>query len=139
MNKVPQYIVAGLVATSLIGSTFAFAAGGNNASEKTASENAANAPLTSSLTIDQVSQLALQAQPGTIEEIELKRRDGKTVYKVETKTDKGDVKILLDANSGEILAMKADDEKRGGKRDGKRGHHKKRGHHRGHDCDRDEG
>ena len=100
MNTVSKFIAAGLVATGLAGGTLAYAA----------TDKANKAPLTSDLTIEQVSAIALKAQPGTIEEIELERKDGKVVFEVEVKTDKGEVEVLVDATSGQVLAMEADDD-----------------------------
>jgi len=101
MKKTTAKIIAAtLIATGLAGTSLAVAA------QNTAPE----APLQSDLSISQVSEIALGAQAGTIEEIELEREGGKAVFEVEIKTDTGEVEVMIDAATGDVLSMEQDDD-----------------------------
>lgn len=57
-------------------------------------------------------RLALAAAPGTIDEIELERKNGKLVYEVDIDQGRDDVDVWIDAYSGKVLAVKGDDDYR---------------------------
>lgn len=99
MKKTTAKIFAAtLIAAGLTGTSLAVAA------------QTSEAPLQSDLSIAQVSEIALGAQAGTIEEIELENEDGKAVFEVEIKTETGEVEVMIDAATGEVLAMEQDDD-----------------------------
>eukprot|EP00903_Cladosiphon_okamuranus_P002099 g2097.t1 len=99
MKKTTAKIFAAtLIATGLAGTSLAVAA------------QTSETPLQSDLSIAQVSEIALGAQAGTIEEIELENEDGKAVFEVEIKTETGEVEVMIDAATGEVLAMEQDDD-----------------------------
>ena len=101
MKKTTAKILAAtLIATGLTGTSLAVAA----------QTGAGETPLQSDLSISQVSEIALGAQAGTIEEIELEREDGKAVFEVEIKTDTGEVEVMIDAATGDVLSMEQDDD-----------------------------
>lgn len=101
MKKTTAKILAAtLIATGLTGTSLAVAA----------QTDTNEAPLTSDLSISQVSEIALGAQAGTIEEIELENEDGKAVFEVEIKTDTGEVEVMIDAATGDVLSMEQDDD-----------------------------
>ncbi len=62
------------------------------------------------LSEEQVVSLALQVQPGTLHHIEREIEQGKAVFEVEVTTAEGEVELILDAQSGEVLARKIDDD-----------------------------
>lgn len=66
--------------------------------------------LTAKLSSEQATTLALQMQPGTLQEIELESEDGKMVFDIEIVTQDGEVELLLDANTGELLAMEREND-----------------------------
>ncbi|WP_298812527.1 PepSY domain-containing protein [uncultured Roseibium sp.] len=98
MKSTAKIIAASLIAVGLTGTSLAIAA----------QKNASDAPLHSDLSIAQVSEIALAAQPGTIEEISLENEDGKAVFEVEIKTEADEVEVLIDAASGEVLSVEKD-------------------------------
>lgn len=101
MKKTTAKIFAAtLIAAGLTGTSLAAAA----------QTDTSETPLQSDLSISQVSEIALGAQAGTIEEIELENENGKAVFEVEIKTDTGEVEVLIDAATGDVLAMEQDDE-----------------------------
>lgn len=62
------------------------------------------------ISINDARQIALSRQEGRVNKLKLDEDDGKIVYKVEVKTQKGlkyDFKI--DANSGNVIEMELDD------------------------------
>ncbi|MBV6631496.1 MAG: PepSY domain-containing protein [Alphaproteobacteria bacterium] len=68
-------------------------------------------PLASPLTFDQAIAIALEQQPGTIEEIALEREDGKVFIEIEVLTDQGDeVEFMLDPQTGDIISSWTDDD-----------------------------
>ncbi|GEM_PF-3491556 len=68
-------------------------------------------PLASPLTFDKAIAIALEAQPGTIEEVALDRANGRVIIDIEVLTKAGDeVEFALDAQSGEILWSHVDDD-----------------------------
>ena len=65
--------------------------------------------MASPLTFDQAIAIALEAQPGTIDEVALERADGRVVIDIEVINEDGDeVEFMLDAESGEILSIRTD-------------------------------
>lgn len=100
MKTTAKIFAASLIAVGLTGTSLAIAA----------QKNASDAPLQSDLSIAQVSEIALAAQPGAIEEITLENEDGKTVFEVEINTDADEVEVLIDAATGEVLSVEKDND-----------------------------
>jgi uncharacterized membrane protein YkoI len=96
MKKHTRNIVLGLMASSIVAIST-----GVVAAQKVDSENLSEA---------QAIEIALQAQPGTLHEIESETEQGKAVFEVEIITAEGEVELILDAQSGEVLARKMEDE-----------------------------
>ncbi len=71
---------------------------------------AQSAPVSEHLSEAQAVELALQAQPGTLHEVEKEIEQGKAVFEVEITTAEGEFELILDAKSGEVLAKKLDDD-----------------------------
>lgn len=91
MKTNTKIVLASVVALGLTGASLAYA------TQKQKIET--------DLTLDQVSEIALAAQPGTIEEIELEMEDGIAVFEVEIETPTGEVEVLIDATNGEVLSV----------------------------------
>ena len=100
MKSTAKIIAASLIAVGLTGTSLAIAA----------QDSADTKPLHSDLSIAQVSEIALSAQQGTIEEIELENEDGKAVFEVEIRTGTGEVEVVIDAASGEVISIEQDDD-----------------------------
>ena len=64
-----------------------------------------------SLTEEQIIEIALMEVPGEVTELELEERRGNTFYEVEVTTEDGSEMVLkIGANDGEILRVKEDGE-----------------------------
>lgn len=64
-----------------------------------------------SVTKAQATEIALQKVPGTVDEVELEKEDGKVVWEVEIiAANKQEHELLIDANSGEIIKQELDDD-----------------------------
>jgi uncharacterized membrane protein YkoI len=63
-------------------------------------------------TLAEAAALALQAVPGTVVESELEKEHGRWVYSVEIRpTSRGpEVEVLIDADSGQTIAIEEDDD-----------------------------
>ena len=59
------------------------------------------------LSTDEVEKIALQEVAGVVEEIELERESGKSVYEVDIEKDDIDYDLHIDAYSGEIYPLTA--------------------------------
>ncbi len=59
----------------------------------------------------QAEQIALKAQKGTVDEVELKTRNGKTYYEVDIDRPAGDVDVWVDAYTGSLLKVEPDDDR----------------------------
>lgn len=55
--------------------------------------------------------IALEAFPGSVEEVELENEDGYLVYEVEIEGEDGiEYEVIIDAETGEIVAVETDDD-----------------------------
>jgi uncharacterized membrane protein YkoI len=55
--------------------------------------------------------IALQRYPnGKLDEVEFERVDGKLVYDIEIETSDKDIKLIIDAITGEVLHEEEDDD-----------------------------
>lgn len=89
--------------TAAVASTYALATNTSNLATQSSAPSA-------TLTLEQASHLALKAQPGSLKEIDQDVENGRAVFEVEVATADGNVELILDANSGEVLALRADDD-----------------------------
>ena len=62
------------------------------------------------LSTDEVEKIALQEVAGIVEEIELEKQAGKSVYEVDIEKDDIDYNLHIDAYSGEIYTIDRDDD-----------------------------
>ncbi|MEM6760368.1 MAG: tripartite tricarboxylate transporter substrate-binding protein [Pseudomonadota bacterium] len=63
------------------------------------------------LTLDEAAAIALDAQPGTLAEVEEGQFDGRRVAEIEVLTEAGDeIEFAIDLASGEILSVVTDDD-----------------------------
>lgn len=63
------------------------------------------------LTAEEAIAIALEAQPGTVDEVELEKEDGREVFEVEVVNAAGqEIEFYIDAQSGEILQQSIDDD-----------------------------
>ncbi|SFL67271.1 Uncharacterized membrane protein YkoI [Gracilibacillus orientalis] len=60
------------------------------------------------ISADEARSLALEKYSGTIKELELDEDDGRYIYEIEIRTDKGEVELEIDARNGEILKVDYD-------------------------------
>ena len=64
---------------------------------------------TSNFTFDQAAAIALEAQPGTVYEVELETEDGRSVFEVELMAEAGEYEVTIDAMTGEVLEVEKED------------------------------
>lgn len=103
-------LMIGAVAAALtLGGTAALA----GAAGTTGTTGSAAAPSASKAMISQsqAEQIALKAQKGTVDEVELKTRNGKTYYEVDIDRPAGDVDVWVDAYTGSLLKVEPDDDR----------------------------
>ncbi len=101
-------MMIGAVAAALtLGGTAAFAGAAGT------SGGAAGSPSASKTVIAQseAQKIALKAQKGTVDEIELKTKNGKTYYEVDIDRPEGDVDVWIDAYTGSVLKVEQDDDR----------------------------
>ncbi|OWA33280.1 hypothetical protein B9G55_21605 [Saccharibacillus sp. O16] len=99
-------IMIGAVAAALtLGGTAALA-GAAGTSGSTAVPSASQTMITQK----EAQNLALKAQKGTVDDIELKTRNGKTYYEVDIDRQEGDVDVWIDAYTGSVLKVEPDDD-----------------------------
>jgi uncharacterized membrane protein YkoI len=108
MKTLSKVLTATLITTVIAGASLAIAS-----KDKSNQEITSQLPVTSQFTIAQISELALKAQPGVIEEISLERENNKVVFEVEMQTANGDIEIVLDADTGAVLSIEEDDRNHG--------------------------
>lgn len=66
---------------------------------------------TTSLTVDEAIDVALEAQPGKIGEAELDQFEGRPAYDIEVVNEAGEeIEFKVDAETGEILNVWTDDD-----------------------------
>ncbi|WP_179218698.1 PepSY domain-containing protein [Saccharibacillus sp. O23] len=110
-------LMIGAVAAALtLGGTAALAgaAGTTGTTNGTTAQSVSKAMISQS----QAEQIALKAQKGTVDEVELKTRNGKTYYEVDIDRPAGesDVDVWVDAYTGSLLKVEPDEDRddRGG-------------------------
>lgn len=111
---VKRKIMIGAVAAALtLGGTAAFASGtgtiGTAGSGQAATLNTA-AGSNTMISKTQAKAIALKAQKGTVDDIELKKSGGKTYYKVDIDRKWGDADVWVNAYTGSILKVVNDDD-----------------------------
>ncbi|MEM8915450.1 MAG: PepSY domain-containing protein [Pseudomonadota bacterium] len=98
MNTLTKITTASLVALGIAGAGVAVA--------QTATETDPAA----TITMNEALAIAQEAQAGTVEEIERDREDGAVVYEVDIATADGDVEVIIDAATGEVLSVEQEDD-----------------------------
>ena len=98
MNTLTKITTAGLVALGMSGAGIAVA------------QTAADTNPETTITINEALAIAQEAQAGTVEEIERDREAGVVVYEVEIATADGEVEVIIDAATGEVLSVEQEDD-----------------------------
>lgn len=98
MNTITKIATAGLVALGITGAGVAVA------------QTATDSNSEPTITIEEALAIAQEAQAGTVEEIERDREDGVAVFEVEIATADGEYEVIIDAATGEVLAVDKDDD-----------------------------
>ncbi|MCF6411346.1 PepSY domain-containing protein [Pseudalkalibacillus salsuginis] len=62
------------------------------------------------ISISEAERIALKEVKGNVDEVEIEEEHGKQVYKVDIDVESEDHEVHIDAYSGEILAIEADDD-----------------------------
>ncbi|MBR3119072.1 PepSY domain-containing protein [Oceanobacillus profundus] len=63
------------------------------------------------ITVEESKEIALTRVPGTVEEVELEDEDGYLFYEVEVDArDGNEYEILIDAETGDVIAVESEDE-----------------------------
>lgn len=117
MKKV---LVTGIVTAGiLLGGASIIGAATNNGNEANLKDEAIQAESVaktanvsqekSLLSIDQVKEIALSEQDGHIDDIELENEDGFVYYEVEIENGEAEYDIYIEAYTGEIFRVEADD------------------------------
>ncbi|MFD1608408.1 PepSY domain-containing protein [Oceanobacillus luteolus] len=111
MKKV---LVTGIVTAGiLLGGASIIGAATNNGNEAIQAESVAKTANVSQekslLSIDQVKEIALSEQDGHIDDIELENEDGFVYYEVEIENGEAEYDIYIEAYTGEIFRVEADD------------------------------
>lgn len=73
----------------------------NSSSQSTSSSN---------LSVDQAAKIALNKVNGTITEVEKEREHGRLEYKFEIQSNRGEVDVRVDAETGEVTSVEFDDD-----------------------------
>ncbi|CAM3529917.1 MULTISPECIES: PepSY domain-containing protein [Saccharibacillus] len=112
---VKRKVMIGAVAAALtLGGTAAFANGAGTTGSAAGSTQAetVNTASTSKKMISktQAKAIALKAQKGKVDDIELKKRGGKAYYEVDIDRQRGDVDVWVDAYTGAVLKVVKDDD-----------------------------
>lgn len=84
--------------------------------------SAQSVPAAANLDMVQAIEIALKEVPGTVQETELEKEDGKQVYEIEILTADGqEMEVEIDAETGAILEIEADGDGHGGDKHGSTG------------------
>lgn len=71
--------------------------------------SAQSAPAAANLDMAKAIEIALKEVPGTVQESELEKEDGKQVYEIEILTADGqEMEVEIDAETGAVLKVEAD-------------------------------
>lgn len=102
-----------LIAALALGAVGATAFGATSVVAQSRADARSQAAVT--LTPEQARAAALRAHPGATaapadESIELETEDGRTVYEVEITLDGREMDVMVDAETGDVLASEADDD-----------------------------
>ena len=81
----------------------------NNGDEPNQTNDGQSSAERTRMSIDEAKETALNEIPGTIDEIELERDDGRLIYEVEIETDNREAEVEVDAYTGEIIMISWDD------------------------------
>lgn len=108
---VKRKMMIGAVAAALtLGGTAALASGAGTGAASTQTGAAAGSTSKAMISKTQAKEIALKAQKGTVDDIELETRGGKTYYEVDIDRTSGDVDVWVDAYSGSVLKVVEDDD-----------------------------
>ena len=82
---------------------------------------AKHSKLKAKITEEQAKAAALAAKPGKVTEVELEKEDGVVVYGVDVTAEDGKLfDVTVDANTGKVLKVEAEDAKEKDEKDGKK-------------------
>src|SRR4051794_17489675 len=123
-NKMKKILIPALVATIVTGGGFSIANAANlqdqptEVTEENDAQEQAKLVKQAKITEKAATKTALEKVPGTVHEVELEDEDGTIVYGIEIVAKDGsqqDVKV--DAQTGKIVKVEADDEENGEEND----------------------
>lgn len=106
MNMKKKILIGALAAGTIIGGAFAVNAANNDGEANNHQTTVSVKQSRDLISMDEASRIALAAYDGYIKEIELDKDGQYTYYEVEMKTEQGEVELLIDAETGDILSAK---------------------------------
>ena len=124
-NKKNKVLIPALAATILAGGGFSIANAAapqdkptTEVAEENDNQNQAELAKQAKITEEEATKTALEKVPGTVNEVELEDEDGTIVYGFEiVSTDGTQQDVKVDAQTGKIVKVEADDEENGEEND----------------------
>ncbi len=105
MKNIRQLIAAGACVLALTGAVVV-----SNAADAAKPKAPKHQKLKAKITEAQAKEAALKAKPGKVTEVELEKEDGVVVYSVDiTATDGKMFDVAVNANTGKVLKVEAED------------------------------
>ena len=120
-NKKNKILIPALAAVVLAGGGYSFANASTShdkptteVAEENDNQSQAELAIQAKITEEAATKTALEKVPGTVNEVELEDEDGTVVYEFEiTSTDGTQQDVKVDAKTGKIVKVEADDEEDG--------------------------
>ncbi|MCQ4088225.1 PepSY domain-containing protein [Saccharibacillus sp. JS10] len=111
---VKRKVMIGAVAAALtLGGTAALASGTGTGNVAPSAVKSSNSSTASIISPERAKEIALKAQAGTVDDVDLETKNGKTYYEVDIdRTNGTDVDVWIDANTGSVLKVVQDDDKK---------------------------
>ena len=124
-NKKNKVLIPALAAAILAGGGFSIAHAAapqdkptTEVAEENDTQNQAELAKQAKITEEEATKTALEKVPGTVNEVELEDEDGTIVYGIEVvSTDGTQQDVKVDAQTGKIVKVEADDEENGEEND----------------------
>ena len=124
-NKKNKILIPALAAAILAGGGFSIANAAapqdkptTEVAEENDTQNQAELAKQAKITEEQATKIALEKVPGTVNEVELEDENGTIVYGIEVvSTDGTQQDVKVDAQTGKIVKVEADDEENGKEND----------------------
>lgn len=124
-NKKNKILIPAIAAAILAGGGFSIAQAAvpqdkptTEAAEKNDDQSQAELAKQVKITEEEATKAALEKVPGTVKEVELEDEDGTIVYGIEVvSTDGSQQDVKVDAQTGKVVKVEADDEEDGEEND----------------------